>query len=475
MQRLNGFLDNDVSTFDNTLRVNDNFDIIKRELVVSGKRAVLYYIDGFIKASSLQKLLIYLTDANGFGDGQPGAAKRFADEKLPDVEVEISSNVNEIIKNVLAGCCAMLADGFGPEAAVIDLRSYPSRETQDPENDRVIRGARDGFVETLIFNTALVRRRIRDTALTMKYISVGEKSQTDVVVAYIEGTANKRYVDHVIRQIGDVKTDALAMGSQSLMECLARGAWYNPFPRVRFTERPDSAAAHLLEGGVIVLCDGSPEAMMLPTSIFNFLQETNDYYFPPLTGTYLRLVRYVVFASTIFITPLWYLFLMHTEILPEWLHFVIPSDTGKLPVIVQLFITEFALDTLKLASLTTPSTMSNSLSIIGGLLIGDFAVDSGWLIPEVIFYMGFTAIANFTQSSYELGYAFKFFRMTLLLLTALFSIWGFIIGIVFILIMLLSATEICGGKYLYPLIPFNGGALMRIIIRHKKQNQDQNS
>ncbi len=461
-----------VKSIDGTLLVDKNFDMIKRDIGANDHQAALYYIDGFIKGGELQKLLMFLVGLDDFGDGQPGAADRFAAIHLPDVEVDVTSNGDDIVRSVLGGCCLMVSDGFAGEAVVIDLRSYPSRDTQDAENDRVMRGARDGFVETLIFNTALIRRRIRDTRLTMKYICVGKKSKTDVVVTYIDGEADPEFVARLTSQLENLDTDALPLGHQSLTEALCRRQWYNPFPKVRLTERPDATAAHLLEGGVAVLCDTSPEAMLLPTSVFDFLQETNDFYFPPFTGSYLRIIRMLVFASTVFITPLWYLLITHSAYLPGWLRFILPNELGSLPIIVQLFLTEFALDVLKLASLTTPSTMSNSLSIIGGLLLGDFAIETGWLIPEVIFYMAFTAISNFTQSNYELGYAFKYFRLMLLALTALFGLWGFIAGFIIIVLLLVTMRGVCGWSYLYPLIPWNGKALSRLFLRRKKRKRE---
>lgn len=468
MLHLSADFDKTVKSIDTTLGIDDNFDIIKREITAGSHRAALYYIDGFIKGGEMQKLLMHLVTLTDFGDGTEAAAANFASSKLPDVEVEVTDSAEDIIRGVLGGCCVMVSDGFAGKAILVDLRSYPARDTQDPDNDRVMRGARDGFVETLIFNTALIRRRIRDTKLQMKYATVGSKSRTDVVIAYIDGVADAKFVKRLINDINSIKTDALPLGHQSLTEALCRRQWYNPFPKVRLTERPDATSAHILEGGVAVLVDTSPEAILLPTSVFDFIQETNDFYFPPATGSYLRIMRMLIFVSTIFITPLWYLCMMYADILPSWMIFLLPAETGELPIIVQLFLTEFALDVLKLASLTTPSTMSNSLSIIGGLLLGDFAVQAGLLIPEVIFYMAFTSIANFTQSNYELGYAFKYFRMIILFFTALLGVWGFVSGVLIILALIVSLRGVCGMSYLYPLFPWNGAAMRRLLIREKK-------
>jgi stage V sporulation protein AF len=208
--------------------------------------------------------------------------------------------------------------------------------------------------------------------------------------------------------------------------------------------------------------------MILPTSIFDFMQETNDFYFPPLTGTYIRLVRHVVFWLTLFLTPTWYLLISHPDVVPTWLSFVLPTETGRIPIIAQLLLVEFMIDGLRMASLNTPSMLSNSLSVVGGLILGDFAVNIGWLIPEVILYMAFVAIANFTQRSYELGYAFKFMRMGLLILTSLGGIWGYGVGLVGIVILLLTNVTVTGmRRYLYPLIPFDGKALKRVLVRNQ--------
>lgn len=469
-EKLSGDFSRDTARFDELLRPDKSFDIIKREMEIAGRSIAMYYIDGFVKAEMMQKLMLYLVTVKDFGDGSDGAAEKFARTSVPSVEVDVTESFDSLVTAVLAGCTAFFADGFGPSAIIIDARTYPARNTEEPENDRVMRGSRDGFVETLIFNTALIRRRIRDTSLVIEYVTAGHSSRTDMALCYLSGKANDGYVAELRSKLQSMDTDAFVMGHRSVAETLIRNRWYNPFPKIRATERPDAAAASILEGSVILVVDNSPEVMILPTTIFDFLQETDDYYFPPLTGTYLRIVRHFIFWFTMILTPLWYLLLMHATGLPEWLTFIIPKDPGDIPIIVQLFLTEFALDGLKLASLNTPSVLSNSLSVVGGLLLGDFAVQVGWLSTDVIFYMAFVGIANFTQSSYELGYAFKYLRMLLLLLTALFDVWGFFAGLAVALILVATNKTVNGDrKYLYPLIPFNGKALARLFFRLKKE------
>lgn len=479
---LTGDYRENVRLVDGILCPDESFDIIKKVLSVGEDELTAYYVDGFVKDAVMSKLMIYLLSLKGLGGATDGTERTKDKEKssketvelflrthVPYVETDTSDDLDFMIRMVLSGATLLLGSEFGEYGIIIDARTYPARSTGEPEGDKVMRGARDGFVETLIFNTALIRRRIRNPALTMSYVSVGESSGSDVVICYMSDRADLEYVEELKRKLKGVKTDSLTLGHESLAECLIRQRWYNPFPKIRYTERPDSAAAQLLEGSVIILCDNSPEAMVLPTTIFDFMQETNDFYFPPLTGTYIRVVRHVVFWLALYLVPTWFLLVNNQALLPGFLSFIVPREVGRLPLIAQILLAEFLIDGLRMASLNTPNMLSNSLSVVGGLILGDFAVSIGWLIPEVILYMAFVAIANFTQRSYELGYAFKFMRIMLTILTAIFGVWGFIGGTVLTLILIASNKTVNGKRsYLYPLIPLDLRALGSLFFRVKK-------
>ena len=478
MLELCGDYRKNVKRTDELLRVQENFDIIKKVLFIGKQETTFYYIDGFVEGASMNKLMAYFLTLKGLGtpteNTEDAAARYFAEHHMPFVEAEVMEKGEKIVQMLLSGTTLMLGETFGRFAIVIDSRTYPARSVAEPETDRVMMGSRDGFVETLVFNTAMVRRRIRDPNLTMHYTSVGERSKTDVVLCYIKGIADEKYVTELSQKLDSIKTDALTMGHESLAELLIRQRWYNPFPKIRYTERPDAAAAQLLEGSVLIICDNSPEVMVLPSTIFDFLQETNDFYFPPLTGTYIRLVRHLVFWATLFLVPVWFLLIQNPEWTPSWLAFIVPRETGRIPIFVQLMLMEFMIDGLRLASMNTPSMLSNSLAIVGGLILGDFAVSIGWLIPEVILYMAFVSIANFTQRSYELGYAFKFMRILLVILIEAFNLVGFAVGTVIILLLLVSNKTVNGGRsYLYPLIPFDGRALLSLFVRIKKDSKEK--
>ena len=455
-----------VSLMEKNLRCEKNFDVLEKRLEVGECELTFFFIDGFVKDGELQRVMQYLLGQKTIGNAS------HCERIIPYVEVSRVGDADFIISAVLSGQTALFSESFGNEAIILDLRTYPVRSIAEPETDRVMQGARDGFVETLIMNTALLRRRIRDPRLVMRHFDMGGSSHTDVVVCYMDGVAKPDYVDAVCKKISQTKPDSITLGAESLTECLIQRRWFNPFPKVRRTERPDTAAAQVLEGSVLIFCDTSPEVLILPTSIFDFTEEADDFAFSPLVGTYLRLLRITILLLSMVVTPLWYLAIENAATLPEGLLFLIPDEPGALPIILQLFLAELALDGLALASMNTPNMLSNSLSIVSALILGDFAVGIGWFSEDVIFYMACVAIANFAQQSHELSYAFKFTRIIILTLVYFLHFPGFILGIFIFCVFVATNTTVTGKRhYLYPLIPFNGKAMMRHIIRFKKQNR----
>lgn len=448
--------------------VNENFDCIERRLSVGGREVTMFYIDGFAKDAELQRIMQYFLSKTTLGSCDDVI------RTMPYVEVDRATEMEAVVTAILSGQTAVLADTFGAAAVMVDARTYPARSTAEPDSDRVMQGARDGFVETLVMNTALIRRRIRDPRLRVEHISVGTSSRTDVAVCYMMDVADVGLVDDIKRRLKSIRPKSLALGYQSLAESLIRHGWGNPFPKIRTTERPDTAAAQIMEGSVIVICDTSPQAMILPTSIFDYLQQTDDYYFPPLTGTYLRIVRTVILLLSMVVTPLWYLAVENAAHLPEALSFLVPDTPGALPIIIQLLLVEVAIDGLKIASMNTPDMLSNSLSVIGALILGDFAVSVGWVCEDVILYMAFVALANFAQQNAELGYAIKFVRVLTLLFVFGFGAWGLLLGLVLFLVLVATNRSVTGKyHYLYPLIPFNAHAMGRLVFRKKKEDFEE--
>ncbi len=456
--------DLNVSTLDSELRLKESFDVVGREVTVDKRNAKLYFIDGFCKDDTISKTLSEFMKADEKSIRKCENIRELVNAFIPYVETDVVSKISDFIRAVLSGAIGMVVEGFS-QAIIIDARTYPARSVAEPENDRVLRGPHDGFVETLVFNTALIRRRIRDTDLTMEIHSVGEKSKTDVVICYMKSKVNEKMLRALQKKIDSVSINSLTMSHQSLIDCLVRKQWFNPFPKVRYTERPDAAAASVLEGSMVVVIDNSPAAMIIPSGIFDFLQDTNDYYMSPVIGSYMRIVRMIIFAMTMLLIPVWFLFVQNPEYIPPWLDFIRIEEPNSLPIIAQLFIVELVIDAIRLASINTPQSLSGSFGVIGALVLGEFAVNAGWFVSEVVLYMAFVAMTNFAQPSFELGYAFKLFRMLLIGLTALFNVWGFAAGIIIIVVEIATTRTVTGQCYLYPLIPFNGQALLSLLIR----------
>ena len=455
-----------------TLPMGKSFDLIEREFIMGGKKTYMYFIDGFAKDGVLSKMIAFLLGITPDKMKNIKSSSDFAKNFIPYVETDVMDDLDQILQMYLSGATVLLVDGFS-EAIVIDARTYPARGVEEPEKEKVLRGSRDGFVETVVFNTALMRRRIKDPNFTAEIVTVGRRSKTDIVLTYIKDLVDEKMLNELKTRLQKIDVRSLTMNQESLAECLMRRKWYNPFPKVRYTERPDIAAACVLDGSIALLVDNDPSALLLPSSIFDFIQEADDFYYPPVVGGYMRLVRNLVFFSTLILTPLWLLLIENITSLPSWLQFIKIAEPNAVAPIVQLLILEVAVDVLRFASVNTPNMMGNSLSIIGALILGDFAIQSGWFVPDTILYMSIVAIASFSQPNIELNYAFKFMRILILILTYFLSVWGFVLGLIVSVVLIATNKTVTGKGYLYPVIPFNYHdfkyKFLRLKIRSKEK------
>lgn len=444
-KKISASFEKNIAYMDQILPVEESFDLIKREMEIGGKTTVFYYIDGFIKDETMLKIMDEFLSVTE--EDLPENAEEFAKKEVPYVEVEVIREFDGVIRNVLSGVAAMFLAGY--DACIcIDCRTYPARSVEEPDKDKSLRGSRDGFVETIVFNTALMRRRIRDPHLIMEMTEAGQASRTDIAICYMSDRVDEELLQNIKIRIEELEVDDLRMNQQSLAESMFRRKWFNPFPKFKFTERPDTAAACLLEGKVVILVDNSPSAMILPTSILDMIEEANDYYFPTMTGIYLKVSRTIITIATVFFTPLYLLFMQNLTWLPRIFSFVVVQDQVNIPLIWQFLILELAIDGLRLAAMNTPSMLSTPLSVIAGIVMGEFSVESGWFNSEVMLYMAFVAVANYTQPNFELGYALKFMRLMLLVLTAVFDLAGFIVGCILVLCFLIFNKTLSGRNYL---------------------------
>ena len=464
MEKISNDYRENVRVLDGLLGVGRSCDRVSRDYLIGGRRARLWVVDGFGSDSILERMGAFwltLKPENVVGLTE---MQDFLDRYITFSESNVTFDISDAVTSVFLGKSLLAVEGLAG-VALMDAKGYPSRSVHEPPDGKVLRGSHDGFVEAVVPNMALLRRRIRDPHLTMEGHKVGSRTHNDAVLCYLDDRVDQDLLRKLRGKLLGLDVRSLSMAQESLAEAIRPKQWYNPFPKVRYTERPDAAAASIMEGSIVLMVDNSPSVMILPTGFFDFTQESNDYYFPPLVGTYLRVLRVTVFLLSLFITPAWYLMVSEPNRLPGWLNFLSSPEPVSLSLLSQLLVVEFLIDVLKLASLNTPDSLSNSFSMLGALVLGDFAVQAGWLGPEVLVYMAFVSVAGFAQPSYELGYAFKLLRVALLLVTAVFDVWGFCLGVVGIFVLLCTTKPLVGKGYLYPLVPFNGKALLRLLVR----------
>lgn len=464
MEKISENLQDNRTYMDQMLGVDHNFDVVHRTMSIGGRNACMYLIDGFCKDDLIQKILQYFMDMKP--EDMPKDAETLVEQYIPHVEVEVEERFDKLTVSLLSGMFVFFVDGYD-KAVLIDSRTYPSRGVEEPEKDKVLRGSKDGFVETVVFNTALIRRRIRSEKLRMEMLNAGACSHTDIVLCYMDDRVDRDFLVELREKINGIQVESLTMNQESLAECIYQRKWFNPFPKFKYTERPDAAAAQVLEGNIVVLVDNSPSAMIIPTTIFDVVDEADDYYFPPVTGTYLRLTRFLIAILTYIMTPTFLLLMNHPQYIPEGFEFIMLQEAPNIPLLWQFLILELAIDGLKLAAVNTPNMLSTPLSVMAALVLGEFSVNSGWFSSEVMLYMAFVAIANYTQANYELGYALKFMRILNLILTALFGVWGYLAAILAAVLAVVCNKTVSHRSYAYPLVPFHPGKLADRLIRRR--------
>ena len=323
------------------------------------------------------------------------------------------------------------------------LGLIPGRQPEEPDNEKVIRGSRDGFTENIVMNTALVRRRLRTEKLRFEMHQTTVSGKTDVAISFIQGAASKKYLEFIRERLDAIEHDGLTMTDKSLEEWLFKQG-FHPMPFVRFTERPDICAAHLLEGHIAIFVDTSPSVIFVPVTIFHHLQHAEEYRQAPLMGTFIRLIRLIGTALSLFLLPFWYLLATKQQYLPDVLSYIGPDKTGEVPLLVQLLIADVGIEVLRMAAIHTPTPMSTAMGLVAAIVIGQVAIDVGLFTPEVVLYVAVSAILTFAIPSYELSVTVKIFRLGILLFTALLGCARFLpINCSSVLLFMRSSTNEC--------------------------------
>lgn len=449
---------------ENRVGLGVSFDVGVREITLRDVLVQIYYVNGLCDTAYIIEILETLIGINEVEKTEQRDADMYdlVKNRLVQQSVDVKQTMDEMVDQVLSGLIAVIVDG-SQKALIVDVRSYPGRTPQEPDTERITRGARDGYVENIIVNTALTRRRIRDERLRFEIMRVGERSKTDIAIGYIEGIANPHLVEIIKRELGSIKTDGLTMAEKTVEEYLVKQN-YNPYPLVRYTERADVGANHLFEGHVLIFVDTSPSIIIAPTTYFHHVQHAEEYRQSASIGTIIRWCRFLGIFASLFLIPLWLLFVLEPNLLPKTLDFIGPNDTKHVHILLQIAFAEVGIELLRIASIHTPAPLSSAMGLIAAVLIGQIAIDVGWIVPEVLFYVSIATIGSFATPSLELGLANKYIRYVLLILTGAFHVPGFIIGVT-LFILYLSHLNTLSTPYLWPFIPFSPKALWQIVIR----------
>ncbi|VEF47913.1 stage V sporulation protein AF [Bacillus freudenreichii] len=447
--------------FKDRVGLGTSFDLGQRKLVILKKEVQLYYVNGLCDTEFIIELIKELVNLNE-RERPTKNIFEIVQNRLVHESVEIVKTIDEMTDQVLSGLLAIVVEGE-QSALIVDVRSYPGRQPEEPDTEKVVRGSRDGYVENLIVNTALTRRRIRDENLRFEIFKVGERSKTDIAVGYIKDVANPQLIETIRKEISSIDIDGISMADKTIEEYLLKQG-YNPYPLVRYTERADVGAIHLLEGHVLIFIDTSPSVMITPATYFHHVQHAEEYRQSPAVGTFVRWTRFLGIWASLFLLPLWFLFVIEPSLLPENLAYIGPNKESDIPLIIQLLIADLGIEFLRIAAIHTPTPLSTAMGLIAAVLIGQIAVDVGLFHSEVILYVSIAAIGTFSTPSYELSVANKIFRMALLLAVALFKVPGLIVGCTIYILYLISLRPL-NAPYMWPLLPFSPKAFIHVLIR----------
>lgn len=428
-------------------KLSSSFDLATRQIVIQNTKVYLI----FLSSLSDSKLLSYLVESIVITSAKdialtvyPGAVEKITDE-------------TKAITAMLSGQCLLMcetSDAF----YLVETRQYPSRSTAEPEVERSVRGAHDGFVENFLLNVGLVRRRIRDPKLTCTLCRGGKKTKCDIAYMYIEDMVDKDIFDDFTSRLS-LLNEAEILNERNLVEELY-GKTLNPYPHVRYSERPDICATHLLQGYLIVFVDNSPTAIILPTTFFEQIKQVEEYTQTTIVAFFTRMIRMVGILFSLYLLPLWTALLIDQN--PTMLKIPI-QEIHLFSFGIQIILADIAVEWIRQSLIHTPSILSSIMGFVAVFLLGDMAISLGAYSEEILIMVAACNIGNLLTPSYELSMANKVFRILFTLITLFFGSAGFCISVVLHVSILLS-TKTVKYPYLYPLIPFSYKECKRLLL-----------
>ncbi|WP_254776851.1 spore germination protein [Paenibacillus sp. yr247] len=439
----------------------DCSDVVVREFEIEPNiPALLLFVDGLTNTQLLNDTMKSLMLLGG---GET-AIDRIVGTILPVSQTQISTNYGDLLVSVLGGDTALLVEG-NAKAILLGIRGTEKRSVGEPETETVVRGPKEGFVESIRTNTSMIRRKLKTPRLKMKSMSVGKESNTSLVLCYLDDLAMPSLVEEVVKRLEQIKIDGIF--ESGMIEELIQDDAYSPFPQIQYTERPDVVASALLQGRVAILVDGTPFALIVPFVFIQVMQASEDYYERFQIGSLLRLLRYI-FLFLSLTAPALYVAITtyHQELLPTTLMLSIAAarEAIPFPAVVEAFIMEITFEALREAGIRLPKAVGSAVSILGALVVGQAAVQAGIVSAPIVIVVSVTGIASFTIPRYNGAIAIRMLRFPILIVASVFGFYG-IIFCMLILFGHMANLRSFGVPYLSPLGPLSAGDLQDALIR----------
>ncbi|MBM7643880.1 hypothetical protein JOD45_000071 [Scopulibacillus daqui] len=448
-------------------------DVIIRRFTIgkqSVHKAAIVYIEGLVNDQTINNFILKsaMIETRKVDLPENENQARFLDIlKKYDLnvgEINEDKKFKSLMHSVLSGQTAIFVEGIN-YALIMDTRMWQMRSIESPENETTIRGPREGFIETLVVNTALIRRKLRDPDLRIKFYQIGERTQTDVAVVYIEGLANEKIIAEVNRRMDQIKTDGI-LDSGYIEQFIEDSTW-SPFSQIQDTERPDKTVGHLLEGKVIILADGSPFALIVPTVFSSFFQSPEDYYERVWIMSFLRFIRFISLFFSLFAPSLYIAFsTFHPEMIPPNLLYAMAAGRSAVPfpTIIEAMLMEITIEILREASVRLPGKVGQTIGIVGALVVGEASVTAGLVSPLMVIVVSITAICSFTAPSYNGAIAIRLIRFPMMLIAAFLGLYGIML-FTLVVILHLNSLKSFGVPYFAPFSPLHLSAFKDVVFR----------
>jgi len=440
----------------------DCSDFVVRPFRIGGGRnAALLYLEGLTDVEAVNEHvlepLMDLPEAHA-------DILALAQQRIPISKVKIVNTTAACVEHISIGEAMLLIEGE-TRALAFGISKWEKRAVDEPEAETVVRGPRDGFTETITINISFLRRKIRSPQLKVKSLSVGRYTRTQVAVAYIEGLADPTLLEEVTNRLKRINIDGV-LESGYLEEFIEDNPW-SPFPQVLSTERPDVAAASLLEGRVVILIDGTPFVLVVPVTLFSLMQASEDYYNRFLIGTIIRWLRYVFTFIALFLPSLYVAVITyHQEMIPTTLQLKIATSREEIPfpALVEALLMESTFEILREAGARLPRQLGAAVSIVGALVIGEAAVSAGIASAPMVMVVAITGIASFAIPRYPVAITVRMLRFPIMFLAGTLGLLGIMLGLLAVTVHLCTLRSF-GVPYLAPVAPAKGRDLRDVLVR----------